>query len=339
MTSQQNLLEIQSIPKVGCGMEEVLLEIQDLWVEYRTFKGVARAVNGVWLSVHSGESVGLVGETGAGKTSTALSVLRVLPPRTGRVARGRVLFNGQDLLALPETAMGAIRGRSIAMVFQNPLTSLNPVFTVKQQMSDVLVQHEKLTKKQAEIRARELLELVGIASYRINDYPHQFSGGMRQRVGIAIALSCNPSVLIADEPTTALDVTIQAQVLELIRELQRRFGTGMLLITHNLGVVAEMCNRVAVMYSGRIVERGIVDRVFTTPKHPYTVGLLRALPRLEGGAERLEPIPGGMPDPLQLPTGCKFHPRCKHAIYRCNVEEPTEVQITNDHFVACFNVL
>ncbi|MGI6284862.1 ABC transporter ATP-binding protein [Neomoorella humiferrea] len=317
---------------------ETLLEIRDLFVEYHTFEGKARAVNGVNLSIAAGHALGLVGETGAGKTSTALSILRLLPAPAGKIVKGEIWFEGTNLLTQPESYMRKLRGNKIAMIFQNPLTSLNPVFTVGEQIAVVFMQHQKMSRREALKKAGEMLEVVGIPSYRKEEYPHQFSGGMRQRVGIAAALACNPSLLIADEPTTALDVTIQAQVLKLMGELKEKYKTSLIMITHNLGIVAEMCQEVAVMYAGNIVEYGSVSKVFDNPLHPYTKGLFGSLPSLDKKQKRLTPVPGTMPNPIRLPSGCAFHPRCPVASKQCCNEKPHPVEVEEGHRVSCFHV-
>lgn len=327
----------------SCGTEmreymktmENLLEINDLQVRFVTERTTSYALNGVNLTVHKGESLGLVGESGAGKTTTALSVLQLLP-RAGEFLNGEIIYNGRSLMGRKEKEMLDIRGNKISMIFQNPLTSLNPVFTVGEQISMVLRQHRGMNYKDAMDRARELLETVGIAGNRVNDYPVQFSGGMRQRVGIAAGIACNPELLIADEPTTALDVTIQAQILELMKQLQNDYSTSLLMITHNLGIISELCERVAVMYAGRIIEYGTVKEVFSHPVHPYTGGLLGALPKLEGKRERLTAIPGVIANAASLPSGCRFHPRCEKCRKRCEAEQPEMVKINDDHFVECF---
>jgi len=316
---------------------EHLLGIEDLYVEYHTLEGTVRALNGVHLSLDKGEALGLVGETGAGKTTAAVSVLGLLSRRTARITKGSIRFAGKELLDKKNAAyLQCIRGDRISMVFQNPLTSLNPVFTVGEQVAMVFRQHQKMNKQQAAEAAGKILEVVGIPAYRAADYPHQFSGGMRQRVGIAAALACEPDLLIADEPTTALDVTIQAQVLELMKDLQRKNRTSLIMITHNLGIVRELCERVAVMYAGRIIEKGSVDSVFTKPSHPYTKGLIGSLPDINKKTERLEPIPGFMSNPMALPEGCKFAPRCPACMEICNKRDPSETRLDTDHFVACF---
>ena len=296
---------------------EPLLEIKDLHVEYKTGRATARALNGINLTIGKGEALGLVGETGAGKTTIALSTLKLLPQDVGKVTKGSIRFNGQSILDMHEKELEGMRGNKISMIFQNPLSSLNPLFTVGEQISMVLRKHNSMSKKEAAKKAQELLEMVGIAKYRLEDFPHQFSGGMRQRVGIAAALACNPELLIADEPTTALDVTIQAQILELMKELQRQRSSSLLMITHNLGIIAELCQKVAVIYAGTIIEYGTVEEIFTNPQHWYTKGLLGAIPKLTGPRNRLAFIPGTVANANDLPSGCKFHPRCQHCTQQC----------------------
>lgn len=315
--------------------KEKLLEVKDLHVEFETERATVHALNGVNLTVYKGESLGLVGESGAGKTTTALSALKLLP-KAGKIKGGDILFKGKSVYEMSHKELLDMRGHRISMIFQNPLTSLNPVFTVGEQIAMVLRQHLKMNKKEAKERAGDLLESVGIARYRLNDYPSQFSGGMRQRVGIAAGIACNPELLIADEPTTALDVTIQAQILELMKRLQKEYNTSLLMITHNLGIISELCEWVAVMYAGRIIEYGSVEAVFSAPMHPYTVGLLGALPKLEGERKRLTTIPGVVANPQNLPEGCRFHPRCEHCTQRCRTEQPRMVRLADDHYVECF---
>lgn len=316
---------------------DALLQIRDLSVEYRANGAVAKAVNNLNLTIMPGEALGIVGESGAGKTTTALSIMQLLPDKVGKITSGEILFHGESIADKSEKELNKIRGKDISMVFANPLTSLNPVFPVGHQIAMSLSAHEKISKKEAEQRAGDLLETVGIARYRLNDYPHQFSGGMRQRVGIAAALASRPELLIADEPTTALDVTIQAQILELMKELQTQYSTSLIMITHNLGIIAELCQKVAVMYGGEIVEYGTVKEVFTNPKHWYTYGLIHAIPKLTGPRERLESIPGLVANAQNLPEGCKFHPRCSHCTGKCETKIPTMRQISADHFVACWD--
>jgi oligopeptide/dipeptide ABC transporter ATP-binding protein len=318
-----------------------LLQVRDLRTYFNIEGRWARAVDGVSFDVYPGEVLGIVGESGSGKSVTALSIMKLIPDPPGRIVGGQVLYKGQDLVTLDYADMYRIRGKEIAMVFQEPMTSLNPVFPIGMQIAEVLQAHEGLSEEDARYRAAELLTQVGIpdAERRLNDYPHQFSGGMRQRVMIAIALACNPSILIADEPTTALDVTIQAQILELIVELKSKRGdAAIILITHNLAVVAEMCNRVMVMYGGKVQEIADVFELFGNPLHPYTQGLLVSIPRPElpeYRGKRLVAIPGNVPSIMNLPRGCKFCTRCSRAIERCFTEEPPLVEITADHFVRC----
>lgn len=278
-----------------------------------------------------------MGESGAGKTTTALAVLKLLPDHVGFVTNGKITYKGESLLDCSEKQMTEIRGKKISMVFQNPLSSLNPVFTVGHQIAMGLRRHQKMSKKEAQQEAGRLLRMVGIAEYRLNDYPHQFSGGMRQRVGIAAALACKPELLICDEPTTALDVTIQAQILELMKELQRKMDTSLLMITHNLGIIAELCQNVAIMYAGEVVEYGTVERVFSHPAHWYTAGLLKAIPNLAGPRDRLSSIGGKVANAYELPEGCKFHSRCKCCSQRCAGEQPSLVRIEDNHYAACWN--
>lgn len=314
-----------------------LLEIKDLSVTFTTERAVVHALNGVNLTIGSGESVGLVGESGAGKTTTALAVLNLLAKPAGKITNGDILFEGKSVMSMSRKELRNMRGNRIGMIFQNPLTALNPTFTVGEQIALVIREHQKVSKKDAMAKAAELLEMVGIPASRIGDYPHQFSGGMRQRVGIAAGLACNPSLLIADEPTTALDVTIQAQILELMRSLQRQYGTSLLMITHNLGIIAELCEKVAVMYGGTIIEYGKVSDVFKNPGHPYTVGLLGAVPSLDTKKEQLTAIPGNIANASSLPTGCSFHPRCAHCTEKCRQERPEMTDVGQGHLVACHN--
>ena len=303
-------------------MPDPQLSIRDLVTQYVTDEAVIHAVNGISFDLYPGESLGLVGETGAGKTTTAYSIMGLLPKPTGRVVEGRILFEGRDLVKAPEAELKAIRGNRISMIFQDPMTSLNPIFSVGDQIAEVLETHGVSKHSEALKRAGDMLELVGIPRERMSEYPHQFSGGMKQRVVIAIALACNPSLLLADEPTTALDVTIQAQVLKMIRELKTRLNTTLILISHDLGVVAQVCGKVAVMYAGRIVEYGQMSDVFGAPCHPYTEGLFNSIPRLDLDRERLSPIPGLMPDPSRLGEGCVFRPRCPYAQDPCATRPP-----------------
>lgn len=314
-----------------------LLKITDLRAEFVTERAVVHALNGVNLTIYKGESLGLVGEAGAGKTTTALSILNLLAKPAGRYLGGDIVYDGKSVFKMSVKELESLRGNKISMIFQNPLTALNPVFTVGEQIAMVLRKHKKMSNKEAKARASELLELVGIRGERIKDYPNQFSGGMRQRVGIAAALACNPELLIADEPTTALDVTIQAQILELMKDLQKKYNSSLLMITHNLGIVAELCQQVAVMYAGRIIEYGSVRDVFKNPMHPYTVGLLGAIPKLSGERTRLNSIPGRVADAQNLPSGCAFHPRCTRCCEECKTRIPEMIKINENHYVACVN--
>lgn len=317
-------------------MSKELLSIKDLHIHYITEEGTVEAVNGINIELMKGETLGLVGETGAGKTTTALGILRLVPNPPGKIISGEIIMDGQSILEISEEEMRKIRGNKISMIFQDPMTALNPVMTVGEQIAEVIEIHENLSGKEAHQKAMEMLELVGIPQNRGNDYPHQFSGGMKQRVIIAIALACNPGLLIADEPTTALDVTIQAQVLDMMNNLKNEFNTSMILITHDLGVVAEVCDRVAIMYAGEIVEDASIEELFEDPKHPYTVGLFGSIPSLDEEVDRLKPIRGLMPDPTELPSGCKFHPRCPHAEEICKNVHPEDTEISPTHKVKCF---
>lgn len=318
--------------------DNTLLSIRDLCVQFNTDTGIVQAVEGLNLSIRKGESLGLVGETGAGKTTTALAIMRLIACPPGRVTNGEIIFEGEDLLELPTEKMRQIRGGKISMIFQDPMTSLNPVMTVQDQIAEMVRLHQKMTEAEALERAREMLRLVGIRPERGPDYPHQFSGGMKQRVVIAIALACNPHLLIADEPTTALDVTIQAQVLELINALKEQFRTATILITHDLGIVADACDTVAIMYAGRILEWADKRSLFRNPSHPYTVGLFNSIPDLTQNVRRLNTIPGLPPDPTNLPTGCCFQPRCGRAMPECGETAPGAVEVSPGHFVACRNI-
>ncbi|HEY6981715.1 ABC transporter ATP-binding protein [Reyranella sp.] len=321
-------------------MAETLLDIRGLKTWFATDDGMVRAVDGIDLSINRGETVGVVGESGCGKTVTARSILKLIDMPPGRFEGGQILWQGRDLLPLDAADMDRIRAREIAIVFQEPMTSLNPVYTVGDQIAEVLREHEKLTRRKAIDRAVEMLSLVNIpnAKARVHDYPHQFSGGMRQRVMIALALSCRPKLLIADEPTTALDVTIQAQILELMQEMKSRFGMAIMLITHAMGVVAETCQRVIVMYAGKVVEEAPVAALFGSPRHPYTQGLIRSIPRVDRAAthkERLEAIPGTVPSLLDPPPGCRFAQRCRFATDVCRQAMPPLKQVGPGHFVRC----
>ena len=316
-------------------MNDNILEIKDLAIHFYTEDGDVAAVNGIDLALRHGDTLGLVGETGAGKTTTAKGILRLIPSPPGKIVSGKVLFDGENLLEKTEKEMQKIRGGKISMIFQDPMTALNPVLRVDDQIAEVIRLHSSCSKSEALKGALEMLEKVGIPASRGRDYPHQFSGGMKQRVVIAMALACNPKLLLADEPTTALDVTIQAQVLDMMKTLKDEFGTSMILITHDLGVVAETCDKVAVMYAGEIVEFGSLEHIFDETAHPYTKGLFHSLPSLDRKERRLKPIAGLMPDPTRLPEGCKFHPRCPFAEERCRTVNPKAAEISPGHFVKC----
>jgi oligopeptide/dipeptide ABC transporter ATP-binding protein len=317
-----------------------LLSVRNLRTEFKTEDGVVRAVDDVSWSVGRGETVALVGESGCGKSVTALSIMRLIAQPPGRIAAGKILFEDDDLLTLSEPEMRKVRGNRIAMIFQEPMSSLNPVYTVGDQIIEAVELHQNLKGVQARNRAIEMLKLVGIPApeQRVDEYPHQLSGGMRQRVMIAMALSCNPGLLIADEPTTALDVTIQAQILDLLRRLQADHGMSILMITHDLGVVAEIAHKVCVMYASKIVEMAGVHELFANPLHPYTQGLFRSIPRLSHAKERLDVIPGNVPNPLDFPTGCKFHPRCGEGRddAQCQRDEPHLQEVRPGHWVSCW---
>lgn len=318
-------------------MEEnnTVLQIENLTVHYVLEDETVEAVNGINLSLQRGKVLGLVGETGAGKTTTGLACMRLIPNPPGVIKTGRVLIDGTDLMTLPETKMNDVRGKEISMIFQDPMTSLNPAFTVGEQIAESVQLHDHVSKDAAYKKAQEMLELVGIPAERAGEYPHQFSGGMRQRVVIAIALTCNPKLLIADEPTTALDVTIQAQVLDMMKQLIEKYQTSVIMITHDLGIVAEICDEVAVMYAGSIVERGTLEDIFNNTMHPYTEGLFNSLPNIGHRGEDLKPIPGLMPDPTNLPEGCAFAPRCAYAGESCKCVRPELRAVSDTHFVAC----
>jgi len=318
-------------------MDNKLLDVKDLSIIYKTDLETVYAVNDISFSVGRGETLGIVGETGAGKTTTALSLLRLLPGRVGKITSGEILFEGRDILKASEREMRDIRGDKISMIFQDPMTSLNPAIPIGKQILESLQLHNRdgKTKDQLLERVDEVLKMVGIEPARRNDYPHQFSGGMKQRVVIAIALACEPDLLIADEPTTALDVTIQAQVLLMMKNLKERLGTSMILITHDLGVVAQVCDNVAVMYAGEIIEMGTLEDIFEgTDHHPYTVGLFGSIPNLDDESDRLKPIDGLMPDPTDLPKGCKFWPRCPHTSEACRTTEPGK-HMQGTHMIRC----
>jgi oligopeptide transport system ATP-binding protein len=316
-----------------------LLQVKGLRTRFYTQDGVVNAVNGVDLHVDEGETLGIVGESGCGKSVSVLSIMRLIPQPPGRIVGGEVWFDGRDLLRIDEAEMRHVRGNKIAMVFQDPMTSLNPVLTINQQVSEALQLHLGMDKAQARKRTIELLEMVNIprAAERVDDYPHQFSGGMRQRVMIAMGLSCNPQLLIADEPTTALDVTIQAQILDIVKRLKRELGMAIIWITHDLGVVAGLADRVVVMYAGYVIEHAEVKDLYADPRHPYTLGLLRSIPRLDAERKaKLTPIEGLPPDLIDMPPGCPFAPRCAYAIERCLVENPTLQTVARRHEVACW---
>lgn len=316
--------------------DKPLLEVKDLVIHYETDDGVVKALNGVNIHIGVGETLGLVGETGAGKTTLAKGIMRLIPNPPGKILGGEVIFEGQDLLKLSTNGMEAIRGRDISMIFQDPMTSLNPVLTVGEQIMEVIENHNtSLSRQEARKWAENMLERVGIPAERFGEYPHQFSGGMKQRVVIAIALACNPKLLIADEPTTALDVTIQAQVLEMMTELKNKLNTSMILITHDLGVVAQVCDKVAIMYAGEIVEYGNLEDIYEQGEHPYTIGLFGSIPDLDKDTERLSPIAGLMPDPTNLPAGCSFSPRCPHCTDRCRNQDPPIRETVQGHMVKC----
>ena len=316
-----------------------LLSVRDLKTQFHTHEGVVKAVDGVTYDVEEGETLGLVGESGCGKSVSALSLMRLIADPPGRIVGGEIMFEGRDVLKLSEDEMRSIRGNKMAMIFQEPMTSLNPVLTIGRQLSEAVELHMKLNKAQGRKRAVELLEMVGIpeADRRVDDYPHQFSGGMRQRVMIAMGMSCNPKLLLADEPTTALDVTIQAQVLEIVQKLCSEMGTAVVIITHNLGVVARYADRVNVMYAGKIIERADAAELYSNPSHPYTLGLLHSVPRLDQAMkEKLDPIEGLPPDLINLPPGCPFVPRCKFAKPKCMEVYPPLFEVGKDHTAACW---
>ena len=315
--------------------KDLTAEIKDLVVEFRTDYGTVQALNGMEIEIERGQTLGLVGETGAGKTTTGLSLLRLIPDPPGVIVSGSIKLDGKDILQMDEKEMQKLRGKAVAMIFQDPMTSLDPVMTVEDQIAEVIRLHEEGSKQDHLKRAREMLELVGIPGTRGSEYPHQFSGGMKQRVVIAMALACNPELLIADEPTTALDVTIQAQVLEMMKGLRDKYNTSMLMITHDLGIVAEICDKVSVVYAGRVIEHGTLEDIFENTRHPYTEGLFNSLPNLEDRQAQLKPIKGLMPDPSNLPKGCAFCPRCDYAMEICKTEKPKRVYRNETHYVEC----
>ncbi len=318
-------------------MKNPLLEVRDLSIHFFTEEGVVRAVENISFEIYPGEVLGLVGESGCGKSVTGLSLLRLIPIPPGRIMSGGIYFDGRNLLDLGEKEMERVRGNDISMIFQEPMTSLNPVFTIGDQIMEAIILHQRLDKRKARKRAIEMLDRVKIPSpdKRIDSYPHQLSGGMRQRAMIAMALACQPKLLVADEPTTALDVTIQAEVLQLLREIQRDMGMSVMLITHDLGVVSEIADRVAVMYAGRIFEYGPIEAIFGKMRNPYTHGLMDSIPQLTEKRSRLNAIPGQVPDPMDLPVGCKFHPRCYLMIEECKKGEPPLFHVNGDHFSRC----
>jgi len=316
--------------------DNVLVEFKNLHTYFYTDAGVVKAVNGVSFKIRKGETICVVGESGCGKSVTALSLMRLVQ-FPGKIVSGEIIFNGIDLLKLSAAEMQAINGKRISMIFQEPMTSLNPVFTVGDQISEVLILHEKMSKSEAKKRAIEMIKVVGIprAEGIYNSHPHELSGGMRQRIMIAMALACNPELLIADEPTTALDVTIQAQILDLLRQVKKEFGTSIMLITHDLGVVAEMADYVVVMYAGKVVEEGPVLEIFKNPRHPYTIGLLKSKPVIDRVQDRLYSIPGNVPNPIELPDMCYFYDRCENCMEKCKNGFPGMIQLENNHKVAC----
>lgn len=317
-------------------MSETLLDIKNLVIHYETDSGIVEAVNGMNLALSRGQSLGLVGETGAGKTTTALGILRLLSEPPARIISGEIHFEGRDVLAMDKETLRKYRGKKVSMIFQDPMTSLNPVMTIGEQVMESLQIHEPhLSREELAAKAQGTLEKVGIRVERFNDYPHQFSGGMKQRVVIAIALCCNPELLIADEPTTALDVTIQAQVLDMIRTLRNELQTSMILITHDLGLVVENCDVVAIIYAGEIVEYGNLADIFENARHPYTVGLFGCIPNIDKDVHRLKPIEGLMPDPMNLPDGCPFHDRCEHCMEICRKVKPADLEVSPGHMVKC----
>lgn len=318
--------------------KDILLSVKNLVVEYTSGKDVIHAVNGVSFDLERGKTLGLVGETGAGKTTIAKSILRILPNPPAKLRSGEIWYDGKDINGMTDEEVRAVRGRKISMVFQDPMTALNPVMRVGDQIAEVIANHEKLSKRAAEEKAAEMLEMVGITRDRFREFPHQFSGGMKQRIVIAIALACNPELLLADEPTSALDVTIQAQVLDMINELKQKQKTSMLLITHDLGIVAETCDDVAVIYGGEVIEYGTIEDIFDDPRHPYTNGLFGALPDLESDVSRLSPIDGLPPDPTLEITGCRFAARCPHVCDDCTQGQIDLIQIGGKHMCRCLHM-
>lgn len=319
----------------GIDLEDNVLEIKNLVIHYETEDGVAEALNGIDLSVKRGQTLGIVGETGAGKTTMGLSILNLVPQPAGKIISGSINLDGIDMLNASERELEEIRGSIASMIFQDPMTALNPIINVGEQIAEGIIIHQNLNKKQAMEKAKEMLKIVGIAEERMFEYPHQFSGGMKQRVIIAIALACNPKLLIADEPTTALDVTIQAQVLELMKSLKTEFKMSMLMITHDLGIVAEICNEVAIMYAGRIIEQGSLEDIFENLKHPYTEGLFNSIPDIDDRQAMLKPIKGLMSDPHNLPEGCNFSDRCDYVMEICKTVPPEKIYFSKKHFAEC----
>lgn len=315
--------------------DELVLDIKNLVVHYETEDADVHAVNGIDLSIAKKRTLGLVGETGAGKTTTALSILNLVPNPPGVIKDGEIKLDGKDVLKMTPEELEKMRGNEVAMIFQDPMTALNPVMTVGDQIGESIAIHQNISKKEAFEKAKEMLKMVGIAESRAYDYPHQFSGGMKQRVVIAIALACSPQLLIADEPTTALDVTIQAQVLDMMKKLREKYGMSMLMITHDLGIVADICDEVSIIYAGQVVEHGTLDDVYRHTLHPYTKGLFDSLPNMEDRTAKLKPIKGLMPDPRDLPKGCAFCPRCDFATERCKTEAPVPVYRNQEHYVCC----
>ncbi len=315
-----------------------VVEIKDLVIHYETQEGVVEAVNDVSLSIQKGEILGLVGETGAGKTTIALSLMDLLPYPPSHIIQGEILVNGENIMEKSKKDMQKLRGNTVGMIFQDPMTALNPVKYVGDQIAEVILLHNKCSKKDAMIKAMEMMETVGIHPERYKEYPHQFSGGMKQRIIIAIALACQPELLIADEPTTALDVTIQAQVLDMMLQLQKEREMAILMITHDLGIVAEICNKCAIIYAGEIVEYGELEHIFDNPQHPYTIGLMECIPSLDKDTEKLNPIPGLVADPTELPEYCSFYSRCKYCDDNCKNKDPKLVEIEPGHFVKCLRV-
>ena len=316
-------------------MSENMLNVENLVIHYETDEEVVEAVNNISFRLKKGEVLGLVGETGAGKTTTALGIMGLLPPKVGHVIQGKIELDGENLFDKSEREMRNIRGKKISMIFQDPMTALNPVKTVGEQIAEVVLLHSRCSKVEALKRAQDMLAMVGIVPERYKDYPHQFSGGMKQRIVIAIALACEPELLIADEPTTALDVTIQAQILDMMRSLQKKQGTSMILITHDLGVVAEMCDHCAVMYAGELVEYGTVEEIFDNPKHPYTKALYQSIPSLDKDVDRLHVVPGMVTDPSNLPEYCSFADRCESKCDLCEKANPKMIRLNEDHCVKC----